>query len=165
MRYHGWYKRYYFFENLTGTENDLNNVLSSFVDSEHEIVNFRDSRYIDMSDIKSVFKQSLSKFHILSLNVQILMRNLITYFRLLTICLPPAYTLAQFVCRKRGWVQMLTFQCFIYRVINWSIKVFVALNTEDVLYILMKNTHINCEIYMTSRTCGKVFSLMLMDIT
>ena len=70
MRYHGWYKRYYFFENLTGTENDLNHVLSSFVDSEHEIVSFRDSRYIDMSDIKSVFKQSLSNFHILSLNVQ-----------------------------------------------------------------------------------------------
>ena len=59
-----------FFENLTGTENDLNHVLSSFVDSEHEIVNFHDSRYIDMSDIKSVFKQSLSNFHILSLNVQ-----------------------------------------------------------------------------------------------
>ena len=59
-----------FFENLTGTENDLNHVLSSFVDSEHEIVSFRDSRYIDMSDIKSVFKQSLSNFHILSLNVQ-----------------------------------------------------------------------------------------------
>ena len=54
-----------FFENLTGTENDLNHVLSSFVDSEHEIVNFHDSRYIDMSDIKSVFKQSLSNFHIL----------------------------------------------------------------------------------------------------
>ena len=70
MRYHGWYKRYYFFENLTGTENDLNHVLSSFVDSEHEIVNFRDSRYIDMPDFKSVFKQSLSNFHILSLNVQ-----------------------------------------------------------------------------------------------
>ena len=59
-----------FFENLTGTENYLNHVLSSFVDSEHEIVSFRDSRYIDMSDIKSVFKQSLSNFHILSLNVQ-----------------------------------------------------------------------------------------------
>ena len=59
-----------FFENLTGTENDFHHVLSSFVDSEHEIVNFRDSRYIDMSDIKSVFKQSLSNFHILSLNVQ-----------------------------------------------------------------------------------------------
>ena len=59
-----------FLENLTGTENDLNHVLSSFVDSEHEIVNFRDSRYIDMSYIQSVFKQSLSNFHILSLNVQ-----------------------------------------------------------------------------------------------
>ena len=40
-----------FFENLTGTENDLNHVLSSFVDSEHEIVSFRDSRY--MLDIKT----------------------------------------------------------------------------------------------------------------
>ena len=59
-----------FFENLTGTENDLNHALSSFVDSEHKIVNFHDSWYIDMSDIKSVFTQSLSNFHILSLNVQ-----------------------------------------------------------------------------------------------
>ena len=58
-----------FFENFTGTENDLNHVLSSFVDYEHEIVNFRDSRYIDISDIKSIYKQSLSNFHILSLNV------------------------------------------------------------------------------------------------
>ena len=166
MRYHGWYKRYYFFfENLIGTENDLNHVLSSFVDSEHEIVNFYDSRYIDMSDIKSVSRRvSVISIYFHS-TCKVLMINLITYFRLLTICLPPAYNLARFVCRKRGWVQMLTFPCFIYRVINWSIKVFVLLNMEDSLYILMKNIRINCEIYMTSRMCGKLFSLMLMDIT
>ena len=41
---------------LAGTENDLNHILSTFVDSEHEIKNFCNSRYIKLSDIKSVIK-------------------------------------------------------------------------------------------------------------
>ena len=41
-----------------------------FVDSEHEVVNFHNSRYIGMSDIKSVFQLSLNVFHIISLKVQ-----------------------------------------------------------------------------------------------
>ena len=60
-----------FIENFAGIENHLNHVLSTFVDSEHEAVNsWKSPRYIDMSDIKSVFQQTLSDFHILSLNVQ-----------------------------------------------------------------------------------------------
>ena len=45
-----------FFFNFAGNENDVNHVLSMFVDSEHEVVNFHNSRYIGMSDIKSVFQ-------------------------------------------------------------------------------------------------------------
>ena len=41
---------------LASTENDLNHILSTFVDSEHEIKNFCNSRYIELSDIKSVIK-------------------------------------------------------------------------------------------------------------
>ena len=33
-------KLWQFLDNMTGTENDLNHVLSIFVDSEHEIPNF-----------------------------------------------------------------------------------------------------------------------------
>ena len=58
------------FEKFAGTENDLNRLLSTFVDSEHEVVNFHNSRYIEMSDIESIFSQSLNDFSILSLNVQ-----------------------------------------------------------------------------------------------
>ena len=42
-----------FFDNMAGTENDLNHVLSTFVDSEHEIPNFCNSRYIDMPELQS----------------------------------------------------------------------------------------------------------------
>ena len=40
-------------DNMTGTENDLNHVLSTFVDSEHEIPNFCHSRYVDTSELWS----------------------------------------------------------------------------------------------------------------
>ena len=55
---------------MAGTENDLNNVLSTFVDSEHEIPNFCHSRYIDMSEIQSIFQNNYSEFLILTLNIQ-----------------------------------------------------------------------------------------------
>ena len=42
-----------FSDNMAGTENDLNHVLSTFMDSEHEIPNFCHSRYIAMSEIQS----------------------------------------------------------------------------------------------------------------
>ena len=59
-----------FSENMAGTENDLNHVLSTFVDSEHEIPNFCHSRYIDMSEIQSIFQNNYSEFLILTLNIQ-----------------------------------------------------------------------------------------------
>ena len=40
-----------YFQCLAGTESDLNHILSTFVESEHEIENFRDYRYIELSDI------------------------------------------------------------------------------------------------------------------
>ena len=38
----------HFYDNFAGTENDLNHVLSTFVDSEHEITSFCHSRYVDL---------------------------------------------------------------------------------------------------------------------
>ena len=53
-----------------GTENDLNLILSTFVDSEHEIATFCDSSYITISDIQSIIKNHDKEFSILSLNTQ-----------------------------------------------------------------------------------------------
>ena len=39
------------YDNFAGTENYLNHVLSTFVDSEHEISNFCNSRYVDLSEV------------------------------------------------------------------------------------------------------------------
>ena len=71
------------FEKFAGTENDLNHVLSTFDDSEHEVVNFHNSRYIEMSDIESVFSQTLNDFNILSLNVQSINAKFDNLFRII----------------------------------------------------------------------------------
>ena len=59
-----------FFYNMAGTENDLNHVLSTFVDSEHEIPNFCNSRYVDMSELQSLFINNGNELLILTLNIQ-----------------------------------------------------------------------------------------------
>ena len=59
-----------YFENLAGTDKDLNHILSTFDDADHEIVNFCSSRYITFSDTTSIFQNSHSQFITLSLNVQ-----------------------------------------------------------------------------------------------
>ena len=58
------------FDNMTGTENDLNHVRSTFIDSEHEIPNFCYSRYVDTSEVQSLFQNNRDYFLILTLNIQ-----------------------------------------------------------------------------------------------
>ena len=41
---------------FAGTENDLNHILSTFVDSEDEINNFSTSNYVAMADIQPIFQ-------------------------------------------------------------------------------------------------------------
>ena len=65
-----------FFDNMAGTENDLNHVLSTFVDSEHEIPNFCNSRYVDMSELQSLFRNNGNEFLILTLNIQSVNNNM-----------------------------------------------------------------------------------------
>ena len=60
----------HFYDNFAGTENDLNHVLSTFVDSEHEITNFRHSLYVDLSEVQSIFQNNQNEFLILTLNIQ-----------------------------------------------------------------------------------------------
>ena len=59
-----------FFYNMAGTENNLNHVLSTFVDSEHKIPNFCNSHYVDLSELQSLFINNGNKFLILTLNIQ-----------------------------------------------------------------------------------------------
>ena len=40
---------------FSGTENDLNHILSTFEDSENEIENFFTSNYVAMTDTQSIF--------------------------------------------------------------------------------------------------------------
>ena len=59
-----------YFQCLAGTENDLNRILNTFVESEHEIENFCDSRYIELSDLTSIIKDDGNDFTILTLNIK-----------------------------------------------------------------------------------------------
>lgn len=58
------------FERYAGTEKDLNHVLSSFQDSEHEISTYCDSRCMSMTDITSLFQNSTKDFLIMTLNTR-----------------------------------------------------------------------------------------------
>ena len=58
------------FQNMVGTENDLNHILSNFVSSEYEIMIFCESRYTGMCDIESAFQNNQNYFAIMSLNIQ-----------------------------------------------------------------------------------------------
>ena len=65
-----WTKIDCFYTNLAGSENYLNHVLSTFVDSEHVITIFCLSHYVDMSEIQSIFQNSPNEFLILTLTIQ-----------------------------------------------------------------------------------------------
>ena len=56
----------HFYDNFDGKENDINNVLSTFV----EITNFCHSKYVDLSEVQSIFQNNPNKFLILTLNIQ-----------------------------------------------------------------------------------------------
>ena len=92
----------HFYTNLAGSENDLNHVLSTFVDSEHEITNFCHSQYVDISEIQSIFQNSPNEFLILTLNIQRSTQNLIIYFPLLPILHLKVYILVRSVCKRHG---------------------------------------------------------------
>ena len=92
------------FDNMIGTENDLNHVLSNFVDSEHEIPNFCHSRYVDTSEVQSLF-QNNREFLILTLNIQsinVKFNNVFIYFKSSITSHRNIYNLGPFVCKRPG---------------------------------------------------------------
>ena len=52
-----------YFENLAGTNQDLNRILATFDEADREIVNFCNSRHITFSDIASIFQNSHNLIH------------------------------------------------------------------------------------------------------
>ena len=59
-----------YFQCLAGIENDLNHILSTFVESEHDIENVCDSRCIELANLTSIIKDGGNDFTIRILNVQ-----------------------------------------------------------------------------------------------
>ena len=55
---------------LLAQKKNLNHILSTFDDADHEIVNFCNSRYITFSNTAFIFQNSHNEFITLSLNVQ-----------------------------------------------------------------------------------------------
>ena len=56
--------------NLLVPKNNLNHILSTFVDSEDNINNLSTSNYVAMADIQSIFQTGQSDFVIAALNIQ-----------------------------------------------------------------------------------------------
>ena len=93
---------------FSGTENDLNHILSTFEDSEDEIENFSTSNYVATTDIQSIFQNGQSDFVIATLNIQTINAKLIIFMQLWIICLHLDNILVLFVFRKPGWHLTLT---------------------------------------------------------
>ena len=68
---------------MIGTENDLSHIMSNFVDSEDEIMNFCESRYIDMCDIESAFRINQNEFVVLSLDIQSIKAKFDNFFAII----------------------------------------------------------------------------------
>ena len=68
---------------MIGTENDLGHIMSNFVDSEDETMNFCESRYIDMCDIESAFRINQNEFVVLSLDIQSIKAKFDNFFAII----------------------------------------------------------------------------------
>ena len=90
------------YDNFAGTKNDLNHVLSTFVDSEHEISNFCDSRYVDLSEVQSIFRNNPNELLILTLNIQSVNAKFNNLFPVIDNLTSQGLYLEQFVCKRHG---------------------------------------------------------------
>ena len=107
-----------YFQCLADTENDLYHILSTFVESEHEIVNFCDSRYIELSDITSIIKDDGKDFTILSLNIQSINAKFDNFDPVWTIYRQWACISGPFVFRRPGFHLMLMYHYYLFPAIN-----------------------------------------------
>ena len=66
---------------LSDDNNNLNQLLSTFVDSEHEIKHFCSSQYIDLSDLKNNLEKMMMVLPYLRSMCKALMQNLTTFLQ------------------------------------------------------------------------------------
>ena len=152
----------HFDNNLAGTENDLNHVLSTFVDSEHEITNFCYSQYVDMSEIHSIFQNSPKEFLILTLNIHSVHAKF-NNFLLLTTLLLKVYILERFVCKRHGLPVIPICRYYNYLDTNLFTRAVNVLSTVAWLY--MRITIMKYEIYIPIQIYGKVCLSISMEAT
>ena len=89
------------YDNFAGTENDHNHVLSTFVDSEHEISNFCHSSAVCWF-VQSIFQNNPNESLILTLNIQSVNAKFSHLFPVIGSLTSQVYILEQFVCKRHG---------------------------------------------------------------
>ena len=133
---------------MTGTENDLNRVLSTFVDSEHEIPNFCHSRYLDTSATQSFSKTAAMNFWYLCWIFKMSMQSLAIYFLSSVISYCTDYILARFVCKTRGLPRIPICPYHNSLVTNSFIKVANVLRMVDWLYTAQMKFQVSYDHYL-----------------
>ena len=91
------------FEGYVGTDKDLNHILSSFEDSEHEITTFCDSRYLSLCDIKSLFQNNETDFLIMTLNTQSICAKFNNMFPIISSLSASGYFFGA-ICLQETWL-------------------------------------------------------------
>ena len=145
---------------LAGTENDFNHILSTFVDSEHEIKNFCDSRYIELSDIKSVIKKHGKEFTVLTLNIQSINAKFDNLYPVINNLSSMGLYFGAIFSRRHGFYLMPMFHCYISPAISWFTRTASPLGTAGWSYTYTKNIHISFEICIPNLISGRVYSSM-----
>ena len=110
--------------------------MSNFVDSEDEIMNFCESRYIDMCDIESAFQSNQNEFVVLSLNIQSIKAKFDNFVAIIN-RLSSLGIFFGAIClqEKNGSRPTQTYHYYKCRDINLFTKATSFQNTEDFWYI------------------------------
>ena len=107
-----------YFQCLVGTENDLNHILSTSVESEYEVEHFCDSRYIELSDITSIIKDDGKDITILTLNIQSINAKFDNLYPVINNLSSMGLYSGPFVFRRPGFHLMLMYLYYIFPAIN-----------------------------------------------
>ena len=119
------------FKNMIGTENDINHIMSNFVDSEDEIMNFCESRYINMWDIESAFRGNQNEFVVLSLNIQSIKAKLDNFFAIINRLSSLGIFFGAICLQKHGSRPTQTYHYYICQDITLFTKATFVQNTEN----------------------------------
>lgn len=91
------------FESCIGTDHDLNHVLEDQNELQGDLLNCENSKYISMSDIKSIFNGNCNDFAILTLNTQSINAKFNTLFPIID-NLSAAGSFFGAICLQETWL-------------------------------------------------------------